>query len=54
MRDMFIPIRNVRNIGKPELRDYFMVIKTSDNNYTFYEEAAVILKFQEKLQTLIG
>ncbi|TYB87252.1 MAG: hypothetical protein FXF54_11015 [Kosmotoga sp.] len=52
MRDLFIPIRNVRNIGKPEIRDYFMIVKTSDNLYTFYEEAAVILKFQEKLQEL--
>ncbi|MFO7881854.1 MAG: hypothetical protein R6U52_04880 [Kosmotogaceae bacterium] len=50
MRDMFIPLRNIRGIGKPETRDYFMVVKTKDNNYTFYEEAAVILDFQETLQ----
>ncbi len=52
MRDLFIPLRNVRNIGKPEIRDYFMILKTNNNTYTFYEEAGVILKFQKTLQSL--
>jgi len=50
MRDLFIPIRNIKSIGKPKHLDYFLVLKTSDNIWTFYEEPEILLNFQKEIE----
>ncbi|WP_156173160.1 hypothetical protein [Kosmotoga pacifica] len=50
LRDLFIPVRNVRSIGKPRHYDYFLVIKTADNVWTFYEEPKTLLNFQKEIE----
>ncbi|OAA31880.1 hypothetical protein AT15_03385 [Kosmotoga arenicorallina S304] len=50
-RDLFIPIKNIRSIGKPKHMDYFLVLRTADNIWTFYEEPETLLNFQKEIET---
>lgn len=50
LRDMFLPVRNVKLIGKPKVKDYFLLIRTGEDTYTFYEEPATVLRLQEEIE----
>ncbi|ACR80834.1 MULTISPECIES: hypothetical protein [Kosmotoga] len=50
LRDLFLPIKNFRTIGKPKEKDYFLVIRTGDGIWTFFEEPDKLLEFREEIE----
>ncbi len=50
LRDMFLPARKIKMIGKPKIRDYFLLVRTSEDTYSFYEEPATVLRIQEEIE----
>ncbi len=50
LRDMFLPARNIRQIGKSKIKDYFLVIRVADDSYSFYEEPLTVLRLQEEIE----
>jgi len=54
MRDLFLPPRKLRTIGKPFLRDYFLVIRTREDDWTFFEEPAVLIDLQKEIEGIRG
>lgn len=50
LRDMFLPARNIKLVGKPKIQDYFLVVRVGEEAYTFYEEPRTVLELQEKIE----
>ncbi len=54
LRDLFLPPKKMRTIGKPLLRDYFLVIRTKEDEWTFFEEPTVLMDLQEEIERRRG
>ena len=50
LRDMFLPAKKIKMIGKPKIKDYFLLVKTSEDTYSFYEEPSTVLRIQEEIE----
>ncbi|HQQ55315.1 MAG TPA: hypothetical protein PKY42_01965 [Mesotoga sp.] len=50
LRDMFLPARNIKLVGKPRIQDYFLVVRVAEDAYTFYEEPKTVLELQEEIE----
>jgi len=37
-------------IGKPKIKDYFLLVKTSEDTYSFYEEPETVLRIQAEIE----
>ncbi|HAA85141.1 MAG TPA: hypothetical protein DCE14_02185 [Kosmotogaceae bacterium] len=53
-RDLFLPARKLRTIGRPFLRDYFLVIRTREDDWTFFEEPSVLIDLHEEIERIRG
>jgi len=50
LRDMFLPAKKIKMIGKPKIKDYFLLVKTSEDTYSFYEEPETVLRIQAEIE----
>jgi len=50
LRDMFLPAKKIKMIGKPKIKDYFLLVKASEDTYSFYEEPETVLRIQAEIE----
>lgn len=49
LKDFFWPIKGVRKIGKPDNKDYFLIIQAKEDKWIFFEEPKTLLGLQKKI-----
>lgn len=54
LKDFFWPIRGVRKIGKPDNKDYFLIIQAKEDRWIFFEEPKILLELQKKIVNKIN
>lgn len=54
LKDMFIPNKRVKTVGVPKVSDYFLVLRTEEDNWSFFEEPSNILALQKEIEKRRG
>lgn len=50
LKDMFLPNRRVKTVGVPKVSDYFLLLRTEEDTWSFFEEPSNILALQEEIE----
>ena len=54
LKDMFIPNKRVKTVGVPSISDYFLMLKTEEDTWSFFEEPSNILAIQKEIDEKRG